>query len=309
MSGLNKNTLGFIFVIAFTVIASTPAYATTAKDSDLDGIPDDIEITRYNTNPNSTDTDNDGVLDYQEIIDQTDPNDSNSSKLKEVIDENIFNISSRDPINWWIARISGIAALVLFTFVISFGLVMTSKILLKYRFALNSDVLEKHQFIATYLAYSFVFLHFIVLMFDDTVRLKIQEILIPFIANRDFLTVRGYNLNFAIGIGVLAFYFASILVITSRLKNKIISSITWRKIHYSSFIFWVLFMVHGFTAGSDSNEPWMIAIYIWSLLQVGGLIILRVFGKTLFLPKLKTSQTPKAAVLTENIENTENLKK
>ncbi len=46
---------------------------TAASDQDLDGLPD-TEESKYKTNPLSSDTDNDGLTDWQEIfIYETDP--------------------------------------------------------------------------------------------------------------------------------------------------------------------------------------------------------------------------------------------
>lgn len=47
-------------------LKSLAAVQVTIKDSDNDGLPDDVEIS-YGTNPFKTDTDGDGVNDYEEI--------------------------------------------------------------------------------------------------------------------------------------------------------------------------------------------------------------------------------------------------
>jgi len=42
-------------------------YLNTIRDGDRDGIPDVDEMSKYLTDPNSKDTDNDGLADYQEF--------------------------------------------------------------------------------------------------------------------------------------------------------------------------------------------------------------------------------------------------
>ena len=49
-------------------------------DSDKDRIPDIEEINRYGTDPNSYDTDKDGIGDRQEILDRTDPNSADTDR-------------------------------------------------------------------------------------------------------------------------------------------------------------------------------------------------------------------------------------
>jgi DMSO/TMAO reductase YedYZ heme-binding membrane subunit len=61
----------------------------------------------------------------------------------------------------------------------------------------------------------------------------------------------------------------------------------WRKVHYLSFLFYILFMVHAILAGTDSTEWWMITIYAISGITVVGLILLRIFGKKYFINSVR----------------------
>lgn len=289
----------FTFIFgAIVLISKNSVFAEEAplKDSDLDGIPDQVEINTYNTNPLLEDTDGDGVLDYQEIIDGTNPTDPNSSKLLDAkqAENSIFGLTGGIPIMWYVGRIAGISSFVMFTIVICFGLLMTSKFLLKYRVMFPGEAQEAHMFIATFIAFVLLLVHIFAFIFDDYIKLKVPEIFVPFLLKRDLLSSSGFNIGIPVALGVIALYLAVVLLLTSHLRNKIFSNKTWRKIHYSSFLFYILFLVHAYTAGSDSQEGWMIAIYVTSLVLVVGLILMRIFGKKFFLPKPK----PKSAVAT-----------
>ena len=283
--GLNNLILsGVIFGIFLSTPTITLAQSDYAEDSDLDGISDEAEINIYKTNPNDPDTDKDGVLDYIEItVDKTNPTDINSSHLTEISAESLIN--PRDPIVWYLSRITGIGAFIMFTMVISMGLLMTSKFLLKVPFLKAPDALQLHSFTASIIAFTLMLVHFLSLIFDDFIKLELSEIFVPFILDRDTNSSLGFNLRFPVGLGVTAFYFASVLVITSQLRKKIVSIKVWRKIHYSSFVFYLLFLFHAILSGTDTKEPWMIGIYVWSVTQVTILILLRIFGKKYFLPR------------------------
>lgn len=263
----------------------------TVKDTDLDGISDEAEINQYNTNPSSPDTDGDGVLDVQEIADDTNPSDAESSVLyeKEQLSKTLFQRST--PVMWLIGRISGVAAFIMFTLVICAGLLMTSKLLIKFPFMSAPNALETHSFNATFIGLGLLVVHIVALMLDDTVKLKIQEVFIPMLLQRDFRSALGYDLTVGVALGVVAMYLALILVVTSQLRRKIVSVRIWRMIHYSSFLFFILFVAHGFFTGTDSQEPWMKAMYIGSVILVLFLLMLRIFGKKYFLPKRPTQPT------------------
>lgn len=271
--------VGFLF-IALYFIPVILGQENLQKDSDLDGIPDNIEISKYATNPNSSDSDNDGVLDSQEIIDGTDPLNAESNYISFT-----QKASNEIPVFWYIARISGVAAFIMFTLVICMGLLMTSKILLKYRFLPAFGALEIHTFNATYIAFALLIIHIVALMIDKVINIKLFEVFVPFLIKRDLKSSLGYDLTIPSALGVIAFYLSIVLLTTSHLRNKLVSVKTWRLLHYLSFLFYLLFLVHAYISGTDSRELWMQIIYISSVSCVFTLLMLRVFAKKLFLPK------------------------
>jgi len=299
MCGNHKKILIILSILFLAITtASKPSFAadtqpskdpvkvsTLQKDSDLDGVTDKAELEKYKTNPYVSDTDQDGVIDSQEILDKTDPLNASSNKINLTID-----YLKKTPTMWYLGRIAGIASFSMFTYVICLGLLMTSKVLLKVKAFGVPGVLDSHQFTATFIAFSFLILHIGAFIFDDYFQLQISEALVPFLFNREFTAALDININIPIALGVIAFYLALMLILTSQFRKKFVSVKIWRKLHYLSFLFYILFFVHGVLTGSDSKQVWMIAIYAISGVLVFSLILLRIFGKKFFLPKVVVAQ-------------------
>jgi sulfoxide reductase heme-binding subunit YedZ len=164
------------------------------------------------------------------------------------------------------------------------GLVQSSRSLVKIKIMGVQTALEIHQTIAV-TAFAFLILHITSLFFDEFFLLKIPELIIPLSIKRDFQSALGYDFALPVSIGVIGFYTAIVLLMTSYLRAKKISMKTWRAIHYLSFLGYLSFILHGFLSGSDSNEFWMRTIYITSLSVVLILVIARIFRKKLFFKK------------------------
>lgn len=282
---------------ATTQETQTPA-SSIFKDTDLDGLSDEAEKNLYHTKIDSEDSDKDGILDAQEILDGTDPNDAASSLLRTYKMAANSPLQKGAPIMWYVGRISGIAAFIMFTLVICMGLLMTSKILVKFPFFSAPNALETHSFNATFVAIVLALGHGLSFMFDDIIKLKANELFIPFVVQRDLKSSLGWELGIPISLGIIAFYMALILVLTSQFRRKIVPVKIWRLIHYTSFLFYIVFLTHGIITGTDTKEGWMIAIYVTSVTMVLGLLLLRIFGKKYFLP------TPKP-ITPSNVQTTE----
>ena len=282
-----KHKIILISLLIFSFSSLHISYAQEIKDSDFDGLSDDSESALYKTNPTEFDTDKDTFSDLQEVLNGSDPLDSSNTPTKGLKYNEISMLKWEDPLAWYISRISGIVAFILLTLAVSFGLLQTSRALVKIRIMGILTAQETHRMFAWAGLLTVIF-HFGALMFDNYFKINITEIIIPFTLKRDFLSKLGYDLNIAVAFGILGFYTVVLLIVTSELRHKITSMKVWRTIHYTSFAGYIMFLVHGFITGSDSEEPWMRAIYICSLTLVMTLLLARIFKKRLFLkPRVK----------------------
>lgn len=255
------------------LLMSVGTAAAAIKDSDADGLSDESETATYHTDPNSFDTDGDTIGDGNEVLDGTDPLDPNDSVLTAgdaSSDPGIFGEKGKFP--WYFGRASGIAAFILLSISACFGLVVSSRTM-RSRFA-PATSLETHRLLSI-LSLSLVVLHASSFFFDDFMRITGLEAFIPFLLRRDFASAGGYDLGIAVSLGIIALYGMVILVLTSEFRAKIPAKV-WRAIHYISFATYLLFLAHGFTAGTDSGTWWMRAIYITSLMSVLTMVAVRI---------------------------------
>lgn len=288
-----KKILGIIPLFVFVAsLALTIPVSAAVQDSDMDGLTDQGEKNIYGTNPLLRDTDGDGVGDGAEIINKTDPLDPADSVLaksdKTTEADSIFG----DPkkFAWYFARASGIAAFILLTVVVISGLIISSRVLMFFRVIHPANSMEIHQTLS-WLALSLVILHFSSLLFDNFLRLRISDVLVPFALDRNLKTNLGFDLGNTMALGIIAFYLLLMLVLSSHFRAKIPFKL-WRGLHYFSFLAYVLFVLHGWTSGTDSKEWWMQAIYSISILAVFSALLVRLMFRN-FIPWL-AERLPKA---------------
>lgn len=252
----------FMSVFFLGAVFALPAEATV-KDSDADGLTDQAELEIYLTNPMVADTDIDGIDDGTEILNKTNPLRAEDSSSTD---------TSKLP--WQIGRASGILAFILLTVVVVNGLLMSTRAL--FRIIPPAFNYETHRFLS-WMAILAIIGHFASFIFDDFLRLTLGESLLPFLLVRDFPSQLGFSLTWTIGLGIIAFYGILALVITSELRRFGFPVKKWRVLHYTSFLAYILFLVHGITAGTDSREWWMIWMYSLSGALVIGLTGIRIY--------------------------------
>ena len=250
----------FVTLLFLGTVFTLPASAAV-KDSDADGLTDQAESEIYLTNPKEADTDIDGVDDGTEILNETNP-------LKAEVS------TDNSKLAWQIGRASGILAFILLTIVVVNGLLMTTRML--FRIVPPAFNYETHRFLS-WMAVLAVVGHFASFTLDEFLKLTLGESLIPFFLVRDFPSRLGFSLTWTVGIGVIAFYGILALVITSELRRFGFPVKKWRALHYTRFLAYILFLVHGITAGTDSREWWMIWMYSLSGVLVIGLTGLRIY--------------------------------
>ena len=260
--------LGFVTFVFFT-----HTVLAVVQDTDLDSLTDDSEKTLYQTNPTLFDTDGDGVGDGEEILDSTNPLDPASSHLvalQSTTDPGI--LGEKEKRAWYFGRATGITAFILFTLVVIFGLLMKSQMLV--RTFSPATLNATHEYLSLS-ALSIALLHTASFFFDRYLHINLVEALVPFYLDRSFSSALGLDIGVAVGLGILAVYLALVLVFTSLYRHKLPLKL-WRGLHYLSFLFYILIILHGLSAGTDSTSHWAQAMYGVSFLVVIMLIGIRI---------------------------------
>jgi predicted ferric reductase len=104
---------------------------------------------------------------------------------------------------------------------------------------------ELHQYVSL-LGLGFGLFHGLILTGDQYMQLSIFNVLVPF-------TVHDYRPVW-VGLGQVSLY-AWALLVGSFYVRKRIGTRTWRMIHFSSFIVFVIALAHGLGSGTDSSAP------------------------------------------------------
>jgi predicted ferric reductase len=164
---------------------------------------------------------------------------------------------------WDLIRASGIVAYVLLTLTVLAGLLVSSRSLPSGQSRI--DFFEVHTF-TSLLVLAFGSLHAAALLFDRYVGFSPREVLLPFASDYRPL---------AVGFGGLTLYLSA-AVYGSFWVRRLIGMGTWRLLHYSSFLAFVLATYHGLFAGSDAGSTWLLGVYFGSMALVGGLLMYRV---------------------------------
>jgi len=160
----------------------------------------------------------------------------------------------------WI-RILGFLSYYFFTMSAVFGIVRKSVWLTKHK----NLVFQLHT-IAGWLGLLTLIGHMLILLVDQYMTFTIFEILIPFVT--DYHT-------FGTSLGIVAFYFFAITLYTSDVLIMKMKFPVWKKIHFIVFPAWLFSLAHGLLVGTDSSNPFVLSLYISSLLVIIVLALLR----------------------------------
>lgn len=172
--------------------------------------------------------------------------------------------ASADPTPWYLTRMLAVTAYLALTLSVACGLLRTMA--RRARQSIGWMVDELHQVLAT-LAGVLVIGHLVTLAKDAFIPFSIKNLLIP--------GDQPYR-PFAVNLGVIALYTLVALLLSSWLKRRLPYGF-WRVLHYVSFATFLLVTLHGWQAGSDTNEAWMRAIYGAAGTAVAFLLLVRMF--------------------------------
>jgi methionine sulfoxide reductase heme-binding subunit len=170
---------------------------------------------------------------------------------------------SISPLVWYITRSVGMTTYILLWLSVATGLSLTTKL-----FGPVSDAgtaLQLHR-LATDLALAGVAIHVLTVAIDPTVPIGMVGTLLPMVSN-----VRQPWSDF----GVLSAW-GLILIALSFPARRWIGKDRWRALHYLTFGFWLLALVHGVGTGTDTRTLWAGGIYVISAASVVFLTVYRV---------------------------------
>ncbi len=150
---------------------------------------------------------------------------------------------------WYLSRASGFVAYGLIWLSVVLGLLITNKLARIWPGGpLAADV---HQF-ASLLGLGFALFHGMILLGDHYINYTLPQLLIPFAGT-------AYR-PLWVGFGQLGFYLA-LPIAFSFYARKSIGYRTWRLIHYASFAFFLLAIVHAVYSGTDTGSFLVNAFY------------------------------------------------
>lgn len=164
---------------------------------------------------------------------------------------------------WMFSRATGLLAYVALSVDVIVGLLVSTRS--ADRFVARGPLVDLHGWLSP-LALGLVLAHGGVLLVDNYVRFDVIDLFIPFASSRWPLTV---------GVGVLGGYLLLVVHLSFRFRKRI-GTATWRRVHYLSFVAFVLVTVHAITIGTDRGHGWFMSVYVVTLLVVAILVAARI---------------------------------
>lgn len=154
-----------------------------------------------------------------------------------------------DPTFWLLARASGLTAYALMTASVLAGLVVKSRPF--GRAVKTASVMDVHRFLAL-LGLGMLALHGVALTLDRTVHIPPAALLLPGLSPYRPVPV---------ALGVVACELAALIVLSFSLRRRI-GARNWRKLHWATYLIFIMATVHGLAAGTDSSRPWAFGLYL-----------------------------------------------
>jgi methionine sulfoxide reductase heme-binding subunit len=154
-----------------------------------------------------------------------------------------------DPTFWLLARASGLTAYVLLTASVLAGLVVKSRPF--GRAVKTSSATDVHRFFAL-LALGMLVLHGVSLTLDQTVHIRAAALVVPGLSQ--------YR-PAAVALGVVAAELAALIFVSFSLRRRI-GARNWRRLHWATYLVFLMATAHGLAAGTDSTQPWAFDLYV-----------------------------------------------
>lgn len=149
---------------------------------------------------------------------------------------------------WTSSRAAGVAAYLALSLDVIFGLFISTG--RADRWISRARTVEVHRWLSG-ATLALVGAHGLLLLGDGYASFDVLDAIVPFLDSYRPL---------AVGLGIIAAYLAVVVHASFSLRRKVGAAV-WRRIHYLTFVLFVLAAAHGLLAGTDARAPWMIAMY------------------------------------------------
>jgi methionine sulfoxide reductase heme-binding subunit len=163
---------------------------------------------------------------------------------------------------WYVARGTGVIALILLTVVMVLGVGSRSG---RPVFGLPRFAVSLVHRNASLIAVGLVTVHVITLLIDPYAQIRLVDVIVPFTA--------AYRTAW-VGFGTIALDLIAVLVLTSLLRPRI-GPRTWRTLHWLAYTTWPVAWIHGITTGTDRGSTWYFATAIGTAVIVVAAVIWR----------------------------------
>jgi DMSO/TMAO reductase YedYZ heme-binding membrane subunit len=162
---------------------------------------------------------------------------------------------------WMASRATGLLAYVTLGIDVIVGLLVSTRS--ADRLVPRGCLVDLHGWLSP-LTLAFVLAHSGILVVDRYARFDVIDLLVPFASRWPI----------AVGVGIVAGYLLLVVHSSFRLRKRI-GTAWWRRLHYLSFVAFVLVTIHAIAIGTDRACPWSVSIYAVLLAAVAALLVKR----------------------------------
>ena len=154
---------------------------------------------------------------------------------------------------WLLGRVAGLSCFAALSIAVVSGVALRAGTFSGV--ATNRALNSTHRFV-TVLWLPLGAVHVLALLLDQTARLAVWDVFLPFVASYDG---RG---RLAIGLGTLSLDMVLVVAVTGWLRNRLPNNL-WCWLHRLSYLAFALFFFHAVLSGTDFSSPIVSAI-TWS---------------------------------------------
>lgn len=181
--------------------------------------------------------------------------------------------------NWVLLRAAGIGSYLMLFLAVAWGLVATTSVVTKRVSKPAANLF--HAFVAS-AGLALLGVHMGLLLVDEFMPFSLTSLIVPMASEYRPVPV---------GAGVLAMYGIVAIMVTSWLRKRI-GTVWWRRVHVLAVPMFTLALGHGVFAGTDTERPWMFAMYAVTGLLVVFLTLVRALTYGYRAPRPSSAERP-----------------